>query len=55
MARTVGACANLTEEALQVVLLQPLGRRLEALCTDRRRDASGRRAGAVTVEILMHL
>ena len=46
-ARRVRACADLAEEALEVVLLQPRGRVLQAFCAYRGRDAGRRRARAV--------
>ena len=46
-ARRVRACADFAEEALEVVLLQPRSRVLEAFCAYRGRDAGRRRARAV--------
>ena len=54
-ARRVRARADLAEEALEVVLLEPRGRVLEALAADRRGHALVGRARAVGVEVLVHL
>lgn len=50
----VGAGTDLTQESLEVVVLEPLSGSLDTLSTDCGRDASRRSSGTVRVEILVH-
>lgn len=54
-ARTIRSSTDLTQEALEIVLLKPLRCGLETFRADRGGDTCGRRAGAVAVEVLVHL
>ena len=53
--RTIASCANLAEETLEVVSLEPSGGALNTFDTDGAGDASVRGTRAVTVEVLVHL
>ena len=53
--RTVRTSPDLTQEALEIVLLQPLRGVLQTLSTDCRGDTGGACSGAVAVEVLVHL
>ena len=53
--RTVRTSAELAQEALESVLLEPLSSSSKPLSADGGRHASGRRSGAVAVEVLVHL
>lgn len=51
---SVGACSNFTEEAFEVVALQPVSGRLKTLGANGRRDTVWAGTGAVLVKVLVH-
>jgi hypothetical protein len=52
---TVRSSTDLSQEALEVVLLEPLGSCLHTRCADGRGDTRGRSTRAIAIEVLVHL